>query len=139
MPIPIISTLSLVSKLKSAWVPWLLLLASIAICMTGYALMSGSLEREETSHSLTKQYLQQAQEQLLQMRAVIEAKERSVVALRETLQEALDREKEALAAAAARKRILDAMQSRPRTPEEKEVVVDDETRKAVADRLNRPL
>jgi uncharacterized protein YnzC (UPF0291/DUF896 family) len=52
---------------------------------------------------------------------------------------ALSREAEAASAAAARKQIMNQMRRRIRTDAEKLEVVDDATRSAVADRLNRPL
>ena len=54
-------------------------------------------------------------------------------------QACLDREAKAQADAVERKAILEKAKPRARTQHEQEQVVDDATRKAIIDRLNRPL
>lgn len=59
--------------------------------------------------------------------------------LADTARACLAREAQAQADAAERAAIMDAARPRPRTETEKARVVDDETRKRITDRLNRPL
>ena len=139
MALAISSVLGAVSWLRSAWVPWLLLLVACLVCMTGYALMSARLEAEVRDHALTKAQLEGEEAYGRELTTALHAQQQSTEAVQESLREALAREKLALDAAAARKRILDAIQTRKRTEAEKDEVVDDETRSSVADRINRPL
>ena len=60
-------------------------------------------------------------------------------ALADTARACLTREAQARADAAERAEIMETAKPRPRTEPEKSQVVDDETRKRVAARLNRPL
>lgn len=139
MALAISSVLGAMSWLRSAWVPWVLLIAACVVCMTGYALMSSRLEAEVVAHALTKAQLEGEEAYSRELFVALQAQQQSTEAVQESLRESLAREKLAQEAAAARKRILDAIQTRKRTEAEKDEVVDDETRNSVADRINRPL
>lgn len=92
----------------------------------------GELSAERLNHAVTRQERDdwKAQAEEAAMRAE---------ALAENAYRCLEREAKARADAAERTAIMEAAKPRQRAETEKTKVVDDETRKRVADRLNRPL
>ena len=99
--------------------------------------LSYKLLAEQSRHSVTRTELAAARVEAAALRAILERAEKAQAALQGSLAAALERERQASSAAAARKEILDNIRTRPRPSTEE--VVDDETRHAVADRLNRDL
>lgn len=99
--------------------------------------LSYKLLAEQSRHSVTRTELAAARVEAAALRAILERAEQAQAALQGSLAAALERERQAASAAAARKEILDNIRTRPRPSTEE--VVDDATRHAVADRLNRPL
>lgn len=97
------------------------------------------LRAEQAAHNATAAALTQAQADIAALHVALAASENATAAVQGSLTAALSREAQALRDSAARKQILDALRTRPRTETEKQEVVDDETRRAAADRLNRPL
>lgn len=95
-------------------------------------------ELEAAAHNATKAELVLARRDLATLKAALEQSRQGCEALRMQVVAAHESAAEAVNAAQARKRILDAVKPivRPVRPGE---VVDDATRHAVADRLNRPL
>lgn len=94
--------------------------------------LESSLAAEKAVHAVTRQERDdwKAQAEEAAMRAE---------ALAENARRCLEREAKARADAAERTAIMEAAKPRQRAETEKTKVVDDETRKRVADRLNRPL
>lgn len=90
------------------------------------------LNAERLNHAVTRQERDN-------WKAQTEAALARAEALADTARACLTREAQARANAAERAAIMDAARPRPRTEAETAKVVDDETRKRVADRLNRPL
>lgn len=101
--------------------------------------VQGKLQLEQAEHNQTKVALADAIEKGNGWKAAYEEALTAATAQREATQACLDREAEARTAQEARNAILQAAQPRPRTEAEQKQVVDDETRKRSADRLNRPL
>ena len=99
--------------------------------------LSYQLLAEESRHSVTRTELAAARVEAAALRAILERVEQAQAALQGSLAAALERERQASSAAAARKEILDNIWTRPRPSTEE--VVDDQTRHAVAARLNRDL
>lgn len=95
------------------------------------------LTAEELAHNLTRAELAKACLKISTLGALLERERQAASALRGSLADALERETQAASAAYARKKILDAVRTVPR--QKSEEVVDDATRHAVCDRLNRPL
>lgn len=95
-------------------------------------------ELETAAHNATKAELMLARRDLATLRVALEQSRQGQGALRMQVVAAHESAAEAVNAAQTRKRILDAVKPtvRPVRPGE---VVDDATRHAVADRLNRPL
>ncbi len=91
-----------------------------------------SLAAERAAHVVTRQERDD-------WKARAEAATTRAEALADNARRCLEREAQARADAAERAAIMKAARPRPRTETEKARVVDDETRKRVADRLNRPL
>lgn len=94
---------------------------------------------EQAAHDATRSALDQAMTNIARLQATLDAAHNSTSALQDSLRNALAREADAVTAAAARKQILDQMRTRTRTEPETLEVIDDDTRRAVTDRLNRPL
>lgn len=94
---------------------------------------------EQSAHNATRSELAQARADIVRLQVALEASRNSTNAVQDSLRDALAREADAVSAAAARKQILDQMRIRTRTEPETLEVVDDDTRRAVAARLNRPL
>lgn len=101
--------------------------------------LRSDLKLERSNHQNTKDALADAVEKGNGWKAAYEEAYRAAETHRQETQACLGREAEARAASQERKSILQAAQPRPRPETEKTQVVDDETRKRVADRLNRPL
>lgn len=101
--------------------------------------LHGKLALERSEHQNTKDALAEAVKEGNGWKAAYEEAYRAVETHRQATRACLDREAEARAAEQERKAILQAAQPRPRTETENKQVVDDETRKRTADRLNRPL
>lgn len=99
--------------------------------------LSYQLLAEESRHSVTRTELAAARVEAAALRAILERVEQAQAALQSSLAAALERERQASSAAAARKEILDNIRTRPRPSTEE--VVDDATRGRVVDRLNRDL
>lgn len=95
------------------------------------------LGTEELAHNATRAELAAARLEVQGLKALLERERQAASALRGSLADALERETQAASAAYARKKILDAVRTVPR--QKSEEVVDDATRHAVCDRLNRPL
>lgn len=94
---------------------------------------------EHSAHNATRVELAQARADIARLQVALDAARNSTDAVQDSLRDALEREAEAMTAAAARKQIIDQMRTRTRTEPETLEVVDDATRAAVAARLNRPL
>ncbi len=114
----------------------LLLLAAMALSSVR---LSGQLDAERAGHEVTREKLAVAVREGNRWKAAAEAAEGKLPALRGAVRECLEREAQAAVDAAARKRIMEHAQPRERSPAEQKGVVDDATRKAAMDRLNRPL
>lgn len=95
------------------------------------------LMTEYAAHKATSAELAAAKKEIAALTALLDRERSGQSALRESLVAALERESLAVSQAAARKKILDGIRTMQR-PENAEVV-DDATRAAVADRLNRAL
>ncbi len=96
------------------------------------------IQAERVAHDETRLRLAAAGHEIVRLESALDMARSSTAAVQGSLRDALAREAEAAGAAAARKRILDQMRTRPRTGETTEVI-DDATRTAVVGRINRPL
>ena len=97
------------------------------------------IQAERVAHDETRLQLAAAGHEIVRLESALEMARNSTAALQDSLRQALGREAEAAGAAAARKRILDQMRTRPRAEAETTEVIDDATRAAVVGRINRPL
>lgn len=97
------------------------------------------IQAEQAAHTATRGQLVAAGHEIVRLRSLLELARNATATVQDSLRDALQRESEAVSAAAARKLILDQMRTRVRTEAERMEVVDDATRDAVAARLNRPL
>lgn len=97
------------------------------------------LTEEQAAHNATRHELSRAQQKITTLGVALVHAQNATAAVQGSLRMALAREADAASAAAARKQIISQMRRRIRTDAEKSEVVDDATRDAVADRLNRPL
>jgi hypothetical protein len=97
------------------------------------------IQSEQAAHDVTRAELAQTRADIARLQVTLDAAHNSTNAVQDSLRDALAREADAVSAAAARKQILDQMRTRSRTEPETLEVVDDDTRRAVTDRLNRPL
>lgn len=97
------------------------------------------IQAERAAHDETRLRLVAADHEIVRLESALELAQNSTATVQDSLRDALQRESEAVSAAAARKLILDQMRARVRTEAERMEVVDDATRDAVAARLNRPL
>ena len=124
------------------WKPYALFAGIVAALLLAFWRIDnvqGKLRLEQAEHNQTKTALADAIEKGNGWKAAYEEAQGAATAQREATQACLDREVEARTAQEARNAILQAAQPRPRTATEQTQVVDDETRKRSADRLNRPL
>lgn len=94
--------------------------------------LESSLTAEEAAHAFTRQERDD-------WKARAEAAATRAEALADNARRCLEREAQTQADAAERAAIMEAARPRARTAEEKNKVVDDETRRRAALRLNRPL
>lgn len=101
--------------------------------------LSGQLDAERAGHEVTREKLAVAVREGNRWKAAADAVETKLPALQNAVRQCLDREAQAAVDAAARNRIMEHAQPRERSPAEQKGVVDDATRKAAMDRLNRPL
>ncbi|MBU4526558.1 MAG: hypothetical protein KUA37_01995 [Desulfomicrobium sp.] len=140
------SIIRLFTAVRLSWAPWALL----ALCILVFTLYGqvqslrlaaarSAFHAEAAAHNATRTVLARTQADIGALSVALAASERATASVQGSLKQALAREAEAADAATARKRILDAMHSRPRTETEKQEVVDDETRRAAAARINRTL
>lgn len=137
-----ISTImSLFSAVKSNWI-YYAVIAVLALALLGALWrvdhISGALALEQSDHSATKEALTREVEKGMGWMAAYDEVTRAAEAHWEATQACLDREVEAREAQAERAALLQAAQPRARTEQERQQVVNDETRKRAADRLNRP-
>lgn len=95
------------------------------------------LDIERAAHELTRAELAEALAKGEGWKLVYEKALESATAHRDATQACLDRAVEAEKARQEREEIIQAAPPRQRTEEEKHQVVNDETRKRAADRLNR--
>ena len=140
------SLLKLVAPVKSAYVPWVLCVLCVLFLalhshVQGLRLAAANADTraEQSAHNATRAELAQSQADIAALHEALAASESATAVVQSSLRAALDREAQALRDSAARKQILDAVRVRTRTATETQEVVDDETRRAVAARLNRPL
>lgn len=114
------------------WAVCLAIAACIGLLVWRNQYLNSELKLEKAAHETTrlKRDTWKAQAEAALARAE---------ALADTARACLTREAQARADAAERAAIMEAAKPRPRTEPEKAQVVDDETRKRVAARLNRPL
>ena len=118
------------------------LVGAIALAMLtslAAAWFSGQLKAERARHDLTRQKLAMAVEGLEAWRATALDAEQKNTLVGELAQACLDRERRAKEDAAARAEIMRRAKPRELTEAEKKEIIDDDTRKAAMDRLNRPL
>lgn len=94
--------------------------------------VNGELDAERTAHAVTSRELDR-------WKTTAEAYRKDAEAQAENARLCLDRETNAARDAAERAAIVKQARPRGRTAEEKDKVVDDETRRRAALRLNRPL
>jgi hypothetical protein len=100
--------------------------------------LSGTLALERSEHKGTTEALAREVEKGMGWKAAYEEALIAVDAQRTAAQACLDRAVATAAAREERAAILQAAQPRPRTDQERRQVVNDETRRRAADRLNRP-
>lgn len=124
-----------------SWKTVLLIIPTIAfmVLLLLYASLEKKLIKEEASHEKTQTALNNAVAKGNGWKIAYEEANATAEAHRKATQACFDREVEARVAEQERDAILQAAQPRPRTETEQEQVVDDETRKSCANRLNRPL
>ena len=115
----------------SKW-PTVLLLFAIVI-LGGLAVLEKSKNK-----NLTLQ-LEQAQAESRHFAAVAQSRQLTIGIMQNATAACVEREAQALVDLQEREAITNKAQVRPRTQEESKEVIDDATRKAVINRLNRPL
>ena len=135
---------------QRSWIP-LAAMASLLLAACAWIYVQGlrldavradsarQIKAEQAAHDATRWELTQARADIARLQVALDAARNSTDAVQDSLRDALEREAEAMTAAAARKQIIDQMRTRTRTEPETLEVVDDATRAAVAARLNRPL
>lgn len=140
------SLLKLFTPAKSALVPYVLCVLCLLFIAWQHSVHTlrlsaarAELNAEQAAHDVTRSAIDQALADIARLQATLDAAHNSTSALQDSLRDALAREADAVTAAAARKQILDQMRTRTRTEPETLEVIDDDTRRAVTDRLNRPL
>jgi len=145
----ICSALKLITGQRS-WIPLAAMTAMLlAACAWAYtqglrldaaqADAARQIQAEQVAHVATRGRLAAARNEIAQLQSSLALARNATATVQDSLRDALQRESEAVSAAAARKLILDQMRTRVRTEAERMEVVDDATRDAVAARLNRPL
>lgn len=112
---------------------WWLAAALLFSCLLGRLThVNGQLDAERAAHAVTAQECER-------WKTTAEAYRQEAMAQAENAQMCLDREANAARDAAERAAIVKQARPRARSAEEKNKVVDDETRRRAAVRLNRPL
>lgn len=111
------------------WLAAALLISGLLGCL---AWVNRELEVERTAHAVTARECER-------WKAAAEAYRREAVAQAENARLCLVRETNAAKEAAERAAIVKQTRPRARSAEEKDKVVDDETRRRAVERLNRPL
>lgn len=114
-------------------------LAACVVLLVSAVYLSGKLDTERAGHEATREKLVVAVTEGNRWKAVADAAEPKIMAMRAAVRECLGRETQAMADAADRTAIMEAAQLRERTPVENKGVVDAATRRKAVDRLNRPL
>lgn len=114
------------------WAVYVGIAACIGLLLWRTHYLDAELKLEKTAHEATRQERDN-------WKAQAEAALARAEALADTARACLAREAQARADAIERAAIMEVAKPRHRTETEKAKVVDDETRKRVADRLNRPL
>ena len=107
------------------------ILALVAVS-AAFLIARDELDAERLSHATTAQERDQ-------WKATAEEYRKNAEAQAENARQCLDRETKATRDAAERAAIVKRAKPRARTTEEKDKVVDDETRRRAVERLNRPL
>ena len=110
-----------------------LLVAALAVIFA----LNVELDAEQAAHNATRERLSYCQLDAAFTREALSQAKNATAALQDSLHAAQAREVKARADASARKQILSGSKPRPRTEVERQEVVDDATRNAAADRLNR--
>lgn len=105
-------------------------------CRSAAADYTVLLTKEKDAHAETKKALQAALATGIGWKAAYEEMESSAAAYRDTAEACLVREKDWRAAVERQESVLREASSRPRTPEERDHVVDDATRRKAAALLN---
>ncbi len=111
---------------------WLAAALLVSGLLGRLAHVSGQLDAERAAHAVTARECER-------WKTAAEAYRREAVAQAENARLCLDREANAARDAAERAAIVKQARPRARSAEEKNKVVDDETRRRAAVRLNRPL
>ncbi len=101
--------------------------------------LDADLREERLAHQQTAARLETALDRAAQWQVAAEFAEKKLPPLQEALQTCWTRERQAATDAAERSAILDAARPEPRTPQERQEVVDEATRRKAMDRLNRAL
>lgn len=119
---------------------------ALTFCLVGWGYVRGSrdtsaeyavlMDKEKDAHAKTKKALQAALATGLGWKAAYEEMESSAAAYRDTAEACLVREKDWRAAVERQESVLREASSRPRSPEERDHVVDDATRRKAAALLN---
>ncbi len=126
--------------------PRLLALAAVAVVLlvalaavgVRCALVQAELRTEQATHATTREQLVAAVTEGNRWAAVARQANATADAQAEYAAACIEREQKTATTAAARAAILSTVKPRPRTDAERQEVVDDATRMAAADRLNRP-
>ncbi|MDR2055646.1 MAG: hypothetical protein LBQ10_07250 [Desulfovibrio sp.] len=111
--------------------------AVFGLSLWGIDHLNGKLDLEKAAHRQTKTELAEALEKGMGWKAAYEEALVAADAHRTATRACLDRVAADAAAREERAEILQAAQPRPRTEQERQQVVNDETRQRAADRLNR--
>jgi hypothetical protein len=126
---------------KANWI-YYAVIAVLALALLGAIWrmdhLSGALALEKSEHKATQEALAREVEKGMGWKTAYENALERAAAQGQATQACLDREVAAAAAREERAAILQAAQPRLRTEQERQQVVNDETRKRAADRLNRP-
>ena len=125
---------------------WIALGLALGFCLGAWAYVRGCrdtaadyivlLTKEKDAHAETKKALEAALATGLGWKAAYEEMESSAAAYRDTAEACLVREKDWRAAVERQESVLRETSRRPRSPEERDHVVDDATRRKAAALLN---
>ena len=133
------------ARLKALLAGGGILLVALLFMYVRGVYLSGKLDTERAEHKATRLALQDAVKEGLRWKALAEAKDGTITGLQDNIKACLDREKEAQADAGARAKIMQDIrpvrprEANPATGEKGNEIIDEETRRRVVDRLNRPL